>query len=140
MKPWFTSKDWQNKQDIACYDWYEGEQLGIWKIKQQLYLYYWYQSMSDYYEYFLLKLDQAGLDQLNHDRSVVRFITANKHTNCQIIRCQKDNEDDEKQKIELRAPTTADLHYLTPITGKINFDYITEKKLPKDKLFFEYNE
>lgn len=140
MKPWFTNKDWQSHQDIACYDWYEGEQLGIWKIKQQLYLYYWYQSMTDYYEYFLLKLDQAGLDQLNHDRSVVRFIFANRRTNCQIIRCQKDNEDDEEQKIELREPTVADLHYLTPITGKIDYDYITDQKLPKDKLFFEYNE
>lgn len=136
MKHWFTSKDWQNHQEKACYDWYDGEQFGIWKIKQQLYLYYWYQSMPDYYEYFLLKLDQAGLDQLKHDRSVVRFITANKHTNCQIIRCQKDDDDDKKQKIELREPTTADLHYLTPITGKIDFDYLTEKKLPKDKLFF----
>lgn len=132
MAAWFTDEDWQKCEDIACYEYCDGELRGIWKIKKQLYLYEWNGSTAEYYEYFLFKLNKTDLDQINHDRSIKQFIIDNQNTNCQIVRVRKD-----EHLLGLRKPTKKDLSFVVPIFDKIDSDFLTEKKLPKDKLFFE---
>lgn len=129
MAAWFTDKDWQKLKDIV---WFADEDsLGIWKIKNKLYLFYWYQHRHDFSEYFVLKLNKTGLDQINHDRNVRQFIVDNKNTNCQIVRIGNGNH-----LLGLRKPTKEDLLSIDPIFDKIDYDYLNEKELPKDKVFF----
>lgn len=132
MAAWFTDEDWQKCKEKACYKYFDGELSGIWEIKHQLYLYEWHGSAAEYYEYFLFKLNKKGLDQINHDRDTKQFIIENQNTNCQIARVKKD-----QHLLGLRKPTKKDLSFIVPISDKIDFDYLTEKKLPKDKLFLK---
>lgn len=129
MAAWFTDEDWQKLEDIV---WFADEDsLGIWKIKNKLYLFYWYQNTHDFSEYFVLKLNKTGLDQINHDRNVRQFIVDNKNTNCQIVCIGNGNH-----LLELRKPTKEELSFIDPIFDKIDYDYLNEKELPKDKVFF----
>ena len=135
MAAWYTFDEWVNHQDRVWFDYIDELPMsGIVTIKKQNYLFFF----NDYepnkvFSYYIIKLTGKDLKMLNQARNVNVLFKTDLNNKCQIM-----NFDDNEGKLTFTQLTDKDFSHfkeISDINDKFDYDWRTEKKLPKDKLF-----
>ena len=132
MTNWFTNAEYNQRQERVWFAYFDAPLCGIFTIKGQNYLFYRYAFEPHQTEKcFIGKVSANDLKQINQKRDLAPYLATHKKDFLMLTIFLNE------ERITFAKPTSAQLSRIESDSHQIEFDYLRNKDLPKDKLFFE---